>query len=52
MKDNLDYVELNRQFNENNFVLVKGIIDKDTLKFIWNYCKISHNRAKYFYDIV
>jgi hypothetical protein len=51
MKDNLDYVELNRQFNENNFVLVKGIIDKDTLKFIWNYCKIRHNRAKYFYDI-
>jgi hypothetical protein len=27
----LDYVELNKKFNENNFVLVKGIIDKETL---------------------
>jgi hypothetical protein len=51
MTERLDYAELNRQFKENNFVLVKGILEKEALKYIWNYCKIRHNRAKYWHDM-
>ena len=29
MTERLNYAELNRQFKENNFVLVKGILEKD-----------------------
>jgi hypothetical protein len=51
MTEKLDYAELNQQFKQNNFVLVKGILEKEALKYIWNYCKIRHNRAKHFHDI-